>query len=68
MYLNLFMDFPFVDLTNAKLRMDRLTEYLAPLKNSYLKKEKLLLRSVLFHYTVSVPYLHLTFISLYSLC
>ena len=43
MYLNLFMDFPFIDLTNAKLRMERLTEYLAPLKNSYLKKEKLLL-------------------------
>ena len=44
MSMNLFMDFSFVDLNNAKLRMEALSEYLAPLKNSYL-----------FRYTVSVP-------------
>ena len=51
--MNQFMDFSFVDLKNATLCMEKLTEYLASLKNSYLKKQKLL-RSVLFHYTVSV--------------
>ena len=47
--MNLFMDFSFVDLNNATLRMEKLTEYLASLKN------KNYLRSVLFHYTVKVP-------------
>ena len=32
MSMNLFMDFSFVDLNNATLRMERLTEYLASLK------------------------------------
>ena len=42
MSTNLFMDFSFVDLNNATLCMKRLTEYLASLKNSYLKKQNLL--------------------------
>ena len=57
MSMNLFMDFPFVALNNGKLRKERLTEYLALLKNSILKKKNYYLRSVFFffHYTVSVP-------------
>ena len=31
--MNQFMDFSFVDLNNATLGMERLTEYLASLKN-----------------------------------
>ena len=46
--MNQLTDFSFVDLKNATLCMEKLTEYLASLK-----KQKLL-RSVLFHYTVSV--------------
>ena len=71
MSMNLFMDFSFVALNNGKFRKERLTEYLALLKNRILKKKNYYLRSVFFfHYTVSVPqmYLHLTFVSLYSLC
>ena len=56
MSMNLFMDFSFVALNNAKLRTERLTEYLALLKNNILKKKNYYLRSgFFFHYTVSVP-------------
>ena len=59
MSMNLFMDFSFVALNNGRLRKERLTEYLALLKNSILKKKNYYLRSVFFffffHYTVSVP-------------
>ena len=48
MSMNLFMDFSFVALNNGKLRKERLTEYLALLKNSILKKKNYYLRSVFF--------------------
>ena len=48
MSMNLFMDFSFVALNNGKFRKERLTEYLALLKNSILKKKNYYLRSVFF--------------------
>ena len=36
--MNLFIYFSFVDFSNATLNIERLTEYLASLKNRYLKK------------------------------
>ena len=57
MSMNLFIYFSFVDFSNATLNIERLTEYLASLKNRYLKKYIYIycLRSVLSHYTVRVP-------------
>ena len=54
MSINLFMYFSFVDLNIATLHMERLTGYLASLKTAILKNKNYYLRSVLFHYTVSV--------------
>ena len=38
MSMNQFIYFSFVDFSNATLNIERLTEYLASLKNRYLKK------------------------------
>ena len=55
--MNLFMYWSSVDFNNVALHMKMLTEYLASLKDGYLKKKKkqYSLRSPPFHYTVSVP-------------
>ena len=55
MSMNLFMYFSFVDINNTTLHMERLTEYFASLKNHFKKQKQHSLRSVPFHYTVSVP-------------
>ena len=57
MSMNLFMYWSSVDFNSVALHVKMLTEYLASLKDGYLKKKKKQhsLRSPPFHYTVSVP-------------
>ena len=69
MSMNQFIYFSFVDFSNATLNIERLTEYLASLKNRYLKKNIYILltfRSFSLYCTCSVNVFDP--VSLYSLC